>query len=477
MALLGAQLVITLVMVSVIQKIGSHYSFARWLLCSTGLFRYLYPTDDELRTLAGVPKEKGKSKKSHKGSETNGKVETFHVSRSLDIQLDTAKVSPLDVIHLRYYAEYQWLVDFALYSAVVYSLTEVYINFFPLKDELNLSMMWCLLVLGFSFKILVTLTLQYFSCEESIGERSTCIVSGCAYLLLAMMIMIVDEQTLEVGLEKAYTSFNESASIFLNNQGLSSNGPASKLVIKFFMAVWCGIMGSLFTFPGLRIARMHWDSLNYCKENKMLQLLLNISFILPFILVTLWIKPITRDHLTTKMFAGMQQPLMTESGFDSLRFILVACTVILRIALMPLYLQAYLNMAYNRVEEQKKEAGRITNLDLQKKIAAVFYYLCVVTLQYVAPLIMCLYFSLMYKTLGGYTWKGLFFESPGADECGLDALGDTTISTSDETNDDQTVFTTDVFRGLLGFATWWSCFIWFATSSMGMVYQSYFHKS
>lgn len=127
-ALLGAQLVITLVMVSVIQKIGSHYSFARWLLCSTGLFRYLYPTDDELRTLAGVPKEKGKSKKSTKGSEPNGKVETFHVSRSLDIQLDTAKVSPLDVIHLRYYAEYQWLVDFALYSAVVYSLTEVSID-------------------------------------------------------------------------------------------------------------------------------------------------------------------------------------------------------------------------------------------------------------------------------------------------------------------------------------------------------------
>lgn len=35
-ALLGAQLAITLVMVSVIQKLSPHFSFARWILCSTG---------------------------------------------------------------------------------------------------------------------------------------------------------------------------------------------------------------------------------------------------------------------------------------------------------------------------------------------------------------------------------------------------------------------------------------------------------
>lgn len=63
---------------------------------------------------------------------------------------------------------------------------------------------------------------------------------------------------------------------------------------------------------------------------------------------------------------------LTESGFDTLRLILIALTVFLRIALMPMYLQAYLNMAYNRVEEQKKEAGRITNIDLQKKVILIF---------------------------------------------------------------------------------------------------------
>lgn len=42
---------------------------------------------------------------------------------------------------------------------------------------------------------------------------------------------------------------------------------------------------------------------------------------------------------------------------------------------MPWYLQAYLDMAYNRVEEQKKEAGRITNVELQKK-ALICAHLC-----------------------------------------------------------------------------------------------------
>lgn len=43
----------TLIMVSVIQKLSPHYSLAKWILCSTGLIRFLHPTDNELKTLAG----------------------------------------------------------------------------------------------------------------------------------------------------------------------------------------------------------------------------------------------------------------------------------------------------------------------------------------------------------------------------------------------------------------------------------------
>lgn len=110
-------------MVSVIQKLGGK-SFARWLLCSRGLRRYLYPDNNELKSLAGVPKDKPKSRKGSR-IDTNGKPETFHVPRSLELQLDMAPITPLDVIHLRFYTEYQWMVDFSLYSCIVYILSEV----------------------------------------------------------------------------------------------------------------------------------------------------------------------------------------------------------------------------------------------------------------------------------------------------------------------------------------------------------------
>lgn len=63
---------------------------------------------------------------------------------------------------------------------------------------------------------------------------------------------------------------------------------------------------------------------------------------------------------------------LTSHGFESLRLYTIVIAVLLRLSLMPVYLQAYLNMAYHRLEEQKKEAGRITNTELQKKVRNKF---------------------------------------------------------------------------------------------------------
>lgn len=59
---------------------------------------------------------------------------------------------------------------------------------------------------------------------------------------------------------------------------------------------------------------------------------------------------------------------LEEATFDTIRIFAIVVAVVLRLALMPIYLQAYLNMAYNRIEEQKKEAGRTTNVEIQKKV-------------------------------------------------------------------------------------------------------------
>lgn len=60
---------------------------------------------------------------------------------------------------------------------------------------------------------------------------------------------------------------------------------------------------------------------------------------------------------------------MTTSAFESMRLIAIIVAVLLKFVLMPMYLQSYLNLAMQRLENQKKEAGRITNVDLQKKVS------------------------------------------------------------------------------------------------------------
>ncbi|GBP50413.1 Transmembrane protein 161B [Eumeta japonica] len=388
-------------------KLGN-YSFARWLLCSTGLYCYLCPDNNELKLLARVPKEKSKAKKNIK-NESNGKPETFHVPRKLDIQLETSPVTALDVVHLRYFTEFQWIVDFSVYASVVYIMSE------------------------------------YFTNEESIGERSTCIVSFCVFLLIAMIVLIIDESNLEVGVDPAYDNFYDNASKFLENQGLSSVGPASKLILKLSIALWAAIVGTVFTFPGLRMGQMYWDSLK-----------------------------------------------MSNEAFDTLRLVAIIIAVLLRVALLPRHLQAYLDMAQRRLDIMNNEAGRITNIDLQKKITSVFYYLCVVALQYICPIVMCLFLTFMYKTLGGYTWTGLFYESQSVSNetitkvnilnVGSESEAEATIKESAQQfqlafENLKMVFTPEVFKGLFGFGTWWCCFAVFITNSLGLAYQTHFRFS
>lgn len=125
-------------MASIIQKLGPHYSFAKWILCSTGLYRFLHPTDDELRSKMGLntrDRGHGGGKGSHRNKHhlTNGRDyaqnqlqnRSFHVPCNIEIDLQTVPVVSADVIHLKYFTEYQWLVDFSVYTAIVYIISEV----------------------------------------------------------------------------------------------------------------------------------------------------------------------------------------------------------------------------------------------------------------------------------------------------------------------------------------------------------------
>jgi hypothetical protein len=262
------------------------------------LVRYLHPTDEQLREIVGLPKNTSKTNRNRKENRDKDKdenINTFNVPRNISLTLEAEPLQVLDLIQLPYYAELQWLIDFGVYALIIYTLTEFYYYLVPNSSEYNLSLVWCSLVIAFSLyelmnillyfinyfifaffysrKILFSITSLYFrGGDEAIGERSMCIVSGCLFFLTAMIVLIADENFLEFGLIPAYKSFNESAIQLLEAHGMADNasGPTSLLMFKFWLAIWCGLVGAFFTFPGLRLAKMHLDAIVYAQGNHIL---------------------------------------------------------------------------------------------------------------------------------------------------------------------------------------------------------------
>nr|CAG4634721.1 EOG090X04CK [Alona affinis] len=448
MAILGVQLVVTLLTISIMQKVTSRFSFGKWLLCRTGLVYYLHPSDAELRKLAGLPQPKPKSKPNkpegehHKRSKNRRKWEepkednTFTVPRNLDIQ-----------------------VSHKLFPVIRKSLCSV--------------------------------TGMYFWNAEAAAERSLVLVGGSFCFVLALLLLLIDESNLEIGLDAAYTAFNQSAAVFLEHQTLNSEGVASKLILKLCFAVWCAITGALFVFPGLRVSRMHWDALPYCKERFIVKMFIYLNLVSPFLLSLLWIRPLARHYFSVRIFGDLQNPMMTDHGFDSLRLWLCLVLSVLRLVSAPSCFQAYLNLAQGKIDSLKKEAGRISNVELQRKVAIIFYYLCVVGLQYVAPIVLCVAFTLMNKTMGGYGWFGHHSFNP--EECSPQPERLLTLSNllpSEENSfgsarehwltaisSFRQIFSYEVFRGVFGFGNWWMQFLSFATIGCGLAYQSYFDEA
>ncbi|KAF0296314.1 Transmembrane protein 161B [Amphibalanus amphitrite] len=467
MALFGTQLIITMVAACVLQKLGPYYSLARWLLCSSGLRRYRYPTDDKLREAAGLAKN-GKKKGKHEEKTDNG----FLIPKNTEFELDTAPVEHFEVIGFNFYTEYQWLVDFAVWTMVVYAITECYSWLVGPRDEVNLSMLWCLMVLGFAVRLLGRLTAVFFRSTDGSGELEICAVSGLAYFVVSMVILVTSNDLLELQLEQAYGSFNESATHFLRAHGLGSSGPASMFAFRLLLAVLSGFAGAILMFPGLRYTRMHRDCIRVSSENRALQLLYHVNFVMPLLNVLTWVRPLSRAYLTEKDMPSTGAPLLSDAWFDSLRLWLLVATVVLRMLLMPRHLQAYLNISQDKLDRIRKEAGRIRSTELQKRIVSVYYYVCVAALQFVTPLILSLYLALMYKSLGGYSWLGAAPVSdpelsplpapPTADQLGSPSHHVTfTLAAV------KRVFTPGFYRGLLGYLTWWTSFVMFTSSVVG----------
>ena len=209
---------------------------------------------------------------------------------------------------------------------------------------------------------------------------------------------------------------------------------------------------------------MHKDALLNNAAKPILLVLLNVSFYAPLFVLLLWIKPMARNLLTASSSLSDTPPLSDET-FELIRILAVLLVLAGRVALMPTYLQSYLNLALVKVSNMKKQSGKISNIDLQKIITSIYYYLCVVALQYLTPAINLLFFVLLFKTLGAHSWISVVRPEPSSADSLTSELKWKNLAL---------IFNSTLFHGLLGYCCWWSMFVMTSTSLLGLVYHNYF---
>nr|XP_002124040.1 transmembrane protein 161B [Ciona intestinalis] len=464
MAIFGFQLCFTLIMACFLQKLMPLFSFGRWLLCNGTLVRYKHPHDDELKKLAKKPVEKVNGKGRHRRNQQPTEEKTFKVPRNIEISLEAEKINPVDVVVLRSYPDYEWLVDYSVFVMFVYVGTEVYYELWGPEREFNISMIWVGLSVWFAVKNMISILWLYASSKG--GEISMSITFGMISFLCGLCVLMIKEDILEFGITSINMTQHNSTMV---NQQFSLSG------LKLLLAGFGALHGLLIAFPAIRMSQMYLHSLKYAKGNNLLNLTLHFNFFAPLVIMFLWVKPLARDIM-------VGPSLLTNEQFEIFRIIFILLACVLRLCLTRVHLQAYLNLAFDKLNKIKKESGLITNIELQRTIAHVFYYLGIVAMQYLSPLVLLLCSTLCLKSLGGFSWKQVstnYVQNiPSSNVTSANVSQDSTFvemvsSFNSGLHDITDVFTIELLRGVCSFIAWWVSTNWFIASCLGLLYHSY----
>eukprot|EP00112_Aurelia_sp_Birch-Aquarium-sp1_P013452 Seg2856.1 transcript_id=Seg2856.1/GoldUCD/mRNA.D3Y31 product="Transmembrane protein 161B" protein_id=Seg2856.1/GoldUCD/D3Y31 len=480
MAILGIQFVISIAVALFMQKLSPYYSLARWILCN-GLYRYLYPTNDTLKALAGkIPPKptKGKRNIDSRKHPANGKqttkpgIETFTIPCNLDITLEKVKIEEIDLYTQHRYHDYRWLIDISLCAFVVYSCVEIAVLWKSevRAQEFNLSLVWCMMVVFFALKELASLTAAYWRGEDS-GERSMCISFGLFFLIVSMGILVIDESILEFGLESGYENFMTNLVSCMKELGFTTRDPPPLWSFKLVLVGVSAMVGAFVGFPGLRLANMYLDGLHHHVDKPHMQVLIHAAFLSPIIPLMSWIRPLARSNLVSVGKSEKTFYSLTDENFGKARILVVISICILHIVTTRTALQSYLNIAYERIKKMRRETGKITNVELQSKIARIFFYLSTVALQYLAPMLLILFLALSWLS--------------------IDSTSTAPIPTIFNNTSNSTVFSegtkyvmilrkafysTELLQGLTSYFIWWTILTWLSTSIFGVCYLRTFNR-
>lgn len=397
----------------------------------------------------------------------------FTIPCNIDIELEKIPVDEMSLYSQYKYTDYKWLVDFSLCAVLVFVLIELTALLRPqiFVTEVNIGFIWCSMVVVFAMKELLSLTAAYWRSDDS-GERTMAVSFGFFFFILALGVLVVDERILDFQLEAGYNHFTQKLEDFYKGMDFTVRRAPSIWVFKILLAIISALVGALLGFPGIRYANMHLDSMYYVEKStisRFAAFLLNVSFFSPVFITLTWILPLSKDLLFV-MNGKKMEMLISNETFIFIRIHTFIFIVLGRLLVSRQLLQSHLNSARQKVDKFKLETGRMSNREVQRTVARVFYYLSAAALQYLAPLLLMLFLGLMVRTLTYNMTDNV--QSPFNDPHKQN-MTNAERERQQYTFLIRSLFSVKLTKGICSYFAWWTSLTYFITSTFGLVYLKY----
>ena len=384
------------------------------------------------------------------------------VPKSANLKLASAALKwENELENLHFSEELEFMVNLTFAALMVVCVTYLYYCLQPaaMATEYNLSVVWLIIAIGYTFKVLFSLTRIYLS-EELAHQRSLVIIFTTLLFVCALGVLLIDESVLDFGLEASHRNISKSVSVLLESLLKRENGKAVQFLpmwgFKIFLALLSILLSMVLIFPGFRFADVHFTTVYHSKA-VLFKSLLHANYIAPMCCLSLWIRPLTQDMIAERSTVNMLG--LMEISYEAFRVCALLGVCVLRLALFRTYLQNYLDTAKWRVENLRSEQGRITILQLRKKVSNIYMFYAALGVQYLAPYIILFCVSLLiYACIPPDTPLDAPAVDPGANTVNIFRSSG---------------FGVRMFEGCIAFVCWWVCFSNAVTSGFGAVLKEF----
>ena len=146
--------------------------------------------------------------------------EDFNIPEGCTVELSMSPVVPYDLNFIKYTDDFQTFVDLAVAAIGIYATTELYLSVTGrASDEINLSVVWCLMALAYGLATLSSITVNYL---RSASEASLLYVFAALSFIVSLLIQMADTRLFDFNLLDAFRNVSRTTFELIYNHSSST---------------------------------------------------------------------------------------------------------------------------------------------------------------------------------------------------------------------------------------------------------------